>query len=278
MKIKSQDNYFLYVLVLSTVLFLVGASLLLSLSLWSSKKQNHSDQTLVIELQTSSNKEQIQNLQDQLKSIVEIDASSISWISKEVALEKMQTEISQVILDKQENPFTDILVCTLKSNSSSVSVIEKIKQNELYKTVIQDIQLLNADQNNSHLFLTKLISGSIVFLIVFLCICLFIFWYLSGLFVGERMEVISSLVLMGASQHTLLSAYNKRSIIFGLAAALLAIGGLGLVLITIYSFFPWMKEIIGLQNFFLSFFVLILLGPMVHYFFVKKRIQSIIKN
>lgn len=279
-KVNTEQNsgYFSYVLTLAMLLFLVGISLLFWLQTSQINSRLSGKSPDIIELSRNYPADSLKLLQSWLQARSDISSGSIQFVGKEKALQEMSAELPPELIEAGENPFLDLLLYQSVSPEASAQIKKDINEHFGHPTWWTNVSPSDRLPASSGELLGKLSRIGFLSFILFGLICGLIMWYLSGVYVKDRSQVITALVNMGAQRETILSPYRKRSLIFGLASALIAIGCIGLILLVLTTTFKWFSELFELNNFLITLFVLLLAGPVIHSFFVKLHIQKFIQT
>lgn len=88
------------------------------------------------------------------------------------------------------------------------------------------------------------------------------------------MSVMSTL---GTPVNKITEPYLKQILIYSVVSSLLAIGFISIAILLCKFISPWLYDLVELVKFFIVIFVLLILGPSLHYIMVKSQILKLLK-
>jgi cell division protein FtsX len=267
-------NYF-YIITTSLVFFLFGSTLLIWLQSLDIGLKIQEQSPIVLELKSNYSKDSLQLMLDEMMSTANLHSSDIQFIAKEKAIEHMKAEMpNEQILTSEESLFRDLIL---------VKMANKIKYLPSIKSIIQKYALIEGlDVENEFATKSMEVSNRLSKIMMFLTMAILIIAvvitsFLVKIYLQERQDVIIAMQNLGSPIEKITEPYLKQSIIYSIVSTLMAIGFLCIIILMLRFVAPWMYELIELRKFFLVVFVLLIIGPTLHYILVKSQILKMLK-
>lgn len=257
------------------VFFLFGSTLLIWLQSLDIGLKIQEQSPIVLELKSNYSKDSLQLMLDEMMSTANLHSSDIQFIAKEKAIEHMKAEMpNEQILTSEESLFRDLIL---------VKMANKIKYLPSIKSIIQKYALIEGlDVENEFATKSMEVSNRLSKIMMFLTMAILIIAvvitsFLVKIYLQERQDVIIAMQNLGSPIEKITEPYLKQSLIYSIVSTLMAIGFLCIIILMLRFVAPWMYELIELRKFFLVVFVLLIIGPTLHYILVKSQILKMLK-
>ncbi len=237
---KRKPSHFYTGISIAIVMFLMGLFLLLILHAHNLTNLIKEKINIVVELDDSAS---IEDIKQKLNKLSEVKGGSIRFISKDDAIEIMKTSLN-IKVDKEENPFKNVLLFNIKASKYSDKVLDDIKGKvERYDGVEQvyyESVTINA--------LKRLVSGMAYIVlgigIVFVIFSIILIRNMVNLSMYADRREIKTMQLSGAKSRFIKMPYIKTAIIIGLQGFFISLFLILLLLAVIYKYLPDVWDII----------------------------------
>jgi len=245
---RTKPNYFYAIISVALVLFLLGFFALVVLQGQQVIKLSKEKVEIIVELKEDTPQNLRKDLSKRLAKTEYVKENSIKFISKEEGAELMREEFGEefILLD-MPNPLYDVLTFNVQAKYMEPDSLSRIR------SVVRELNAV------SDVFYQESIAGEIIRSIKrisFLALGLGIFLlFVAFVLIHNTIRlalyanrfIIKNMELVGASWEFISRPYIFRSIWHGLISGLIAVGGLGLVVLGIQSLLP---ELGQLNNYF----------------------------
>jgi cell division protein FtsX len=263
---------------MALVLSLLGMALLAWIHSLGLEQKIKQKSPVAIELIENYKTDSLELLKNWLAGNKDVVKSSIEWVPKEKALDEMQDVIAATYGDSTENPFRDLLLFKLSEKANSITAVSTISNQMKDWPIVQSFNYQNELVSDISSTIKGLKLSTLLMSVLLTFMAFAIIWHLVKVYVKEKKELINTLLSLGASQSTILKPYQKLSIIHGLASSCISIGFMGVAIFILNSLAPWIYELLEIQKFFIVMLALLVIGPSIHWFLVKKHVISIINE
>ncbi len=268
-------NYF-YILTTALVLFLFGSALLLWLHSIDLASKIQEQNPIILELQDQYSHDSLQMMISQMKQSLQLNEKDIELISKNDAMKMMGDDLSEQLLASGEsNPFRDLILVKMKKRDPNY--LESLKKILISFRMVDSIEIEHEFSKEMGSLSNRISTIMLFISIAMLVITAIIISFLVTIFLQERMDVMSVMSTLGTPVNKITEPYLKQILIYSVVSSLLAIGFISIAILLCKFISPWLYDLVELVKFFIVIFVLLILGPSLHYIMVKSKILKLLK-
>ncbi|HEX5625559.1 MAG TPA: hypothetical protein VFX48_06055, partial [Saprospiraceae bacterium] len=197
--------------------------------------------------------------EDELKAILEDD----------LAGDSIQQQIADLV--------PDILVFKLKKEYLVKDKLAEFEKKLYQQEVVRHFSYQNELTMDISAAVRRIQLGFLGVTLLFMVIGVLISDYLAQVFVDSRSSVIRTWNDLGAAAQKILAPYLRRVVFLGLASACLSVCLMGVMVLLVAYLLPWAGSWIETKKFMGAMAFLLILGPILQYVLVKRKIQMLIK-
>jgi len=276
-KRKLISSYFSVILSIALVLFLLG---LLGLLILNAKKlADHFKEQVTVTIYLKNSAKEIERKQLEKSLAMTKYVKSTVYVSKEQAVEFMKAENGEDFMSFLGfNPLQNSIDVNLKADFVTSEQLQNISKEALSKAFVDEVSydndLVNLMNNNvKKISLWVLIISALFTLIAVLLINSSI-----RLAVYSKRFTIKTMQMVGATKRFIRKPFIWQSVRLGIIGAILAIGGVAVVLFYINKTFPELQLMRTPLLIFLLFLTIFLLGIVMTWistFFATQRFLNL---
>lgn len=279
-KLRPKPNYLLSILSVSIVLFLVG--IFLFLTVYSNKfVQLYKEHlNIIVELKDDVNPEKVDRVKQYLAQRTDIKPGSINYIPKDKGLEIMKKEMGEdFLLKDMPNPLFDVFSFNPILTDLSDHTFENIKRDVQANMAesVSDVYYQSAMFDNIIGNLNKIGSVILIISLLIVFIAFILIHNVNKLALYSNRFLIKNMELAGATWGFIIRPFLSKSIWHGLVSGVIAVAGLILLVIAVYSQAPEVFEVVDYTRSSLIALILVLTGIFITltstYFVIRKYLS-----
>lgn len=241
------------------------------------EKKIKENTALAVELKATQMPARIEKFREWLESQPELLPSSIQRIDPKdikgmLAIDWKEDSIEEGLISN----FPEIIIFKMKQEFLEEERLKKFTEKLYKQELVKQFSYQNELTHDLTSMVNRIRIGFLALTVLFVLIGVLISEYLAQVFVDSRESVIRNWNELGASQDKILSPYLKRVIYLGLASACLSVCLIGLIIFLTYYLLPWIYLWIETKKFLLVMLILLIFGPALQYFLVKRKILSLL--
>lgn len=259
---KRRSTGFYSTISIAIVLFLLGIYSLLFLHAANISNLIKEKINLIVELEDNLSEIQTVNIEKYIRSLPSILPTSIQYVSKDMAVEKMQDYLENINLNLEESPFKNVITFNVKSvyyNEETLNELTNLigKQNGVLSIYVENETVSLVKNSIQRISIISLFIG-LIFIILTLSI---IYNTIKLRLHADRME-IKTMQLVGATRVFIARPYLKEAFKIAWHAFIMVAGLLGVVLLALIMNIDFFKEIINWIYVAITFFLILVVGVL----------------
>ena len=225
--------------------------------------------------------EKVMEFKRNLEAVPEI--KSVTYIDKATAAKNFEEELGQEFVETiGYNPLSDALVVRFHSDFAQESTLIEFKQRMSGSAEVREVvfQRNLLDQINSNVQ----VIGTVILLfsVVFLLISVALINSTIRLNLYSKRFLIKTMQLVGATRWFIIRPIMMRSVAYGLYGALIAYLFLAALIYALYSFVPFLWQLLGTEDYLIIVGTVLLLGILLtfvsSYFASRKYLKLKIED
>lgn len=270
-------GFFLHVLNYAWVLFLIGIGMLAWFHGYGLEQKLKENTALAVELKANQPVERINKFHQWLESQPEIRSSTVQQIDPKEIKGMMASDWKEDSLQEGLLPFfPEIFIFKMKQEFIEEDRLKKFGEKLYKQEVVYHFSYQNELTHDLSSMVNRIRIGFLALTLLFILVGVLISEYLAQVFVDSRESVIRNWNELGAAKTKIISPYLKRIVYLGLASACLSVFLIGLIIFLSYYLLPWIYLWIETKKFLLVMLILMIFGPTLQYFLVKRKIQLLL--
>ena len=261
---RSKPNYIYAIISVALVLFLLGFFGLLVFQTQTLITSLKEQVNVLVEFKPETERSAINVIKNKLMEHPQVKPSSVSFISKETALQNLKEELGSDFVDFDfQNPLYDMVQFNVKSAFMTNSTLHKFKANLIQENIVNDVYyqeglVSKIADNLGRVSLIALISGLLLLLVAITLIHNTI-----KLALYANRFIIKNMELVGATWQFISWPYILKSLKNGLLSGILAIIMLVALLYLIQQNLPGIWDASYYPAYTILFSTLIIIGMLI---------------
>lgn len=272
-------SFFLHALTYAWVLFLIGIGMLAWFHGLGLERKLKENTALAVELKQGSTKAQIQEFRIWLEQQEQLIPASIRLIEAKDYQNLIDKEmVSQDSALEWGALMPVLIIFKLKQEFLDKQRLSSFEESVYKHSIVSHFSYQNEITSKLSNVVDRIRMIFLGITLVFILVGILISDYLAQVFVDSRTGIIRSWNELGTNPQKIIQPYLKRASLLGLASACMSVFIMGIIILLINYLLPWGLEWLEIKKFFYVLLILLILGPTLQYFFVKRKILSVINN
>jgi cell division transport system permease protein len=217
---------------------------------------------LIVELEDGLSNGQRTDIENFIRSHPAILPSSIHYVSKEMAIDKMQEYLEDINLDLEESPFKNVITFNVKSAYYTESILKELTDKIGQQKGVLSLYLENETVTLVKNSIQRISIISLFIGLIFIVLTLAIIYNTIKLRLhADRME-IKTMQLVGATRVFIARPYLKEAFKIAWHAFLMVSGLIAVVLLALIVNIEFFREIINWVYVGMTFVLILVVGVL----------------
>ena len=261
---RAKPNYAYSIVSMALVLFLLGFFGLILLQTQRLIDIFKERVTVLIEIEPGADSLATATLMNDLHTIEYTKKESIKYISKEEAIQSLQKDFGEEFMALDlPNPLYNVITFNVQSQFMESDLLSQIKKNFKTRAYVNDVYYQEGLVHIIAKNMKKVSWFALGFSLLFLIVAITLIHNTIRLALYSNRFIIKNMELVGASWGFISRPYIQKSIWHGIVSAILAIGGLLLVLLLAQREIMELKALQDVVSSFILFAALLVLGILI---------------
>ncbi len=262
---RTKPNYIYSIISVALVLFLLGFFGLIILHAQRLMVVFKEKVNILAELKESSLQSDIDTLQVALNSYDFVKEGSVSFISKEEAVQLMQEEFGEDFLKLDlPNPFFDVITFNVKAAYLEKDSLQNIREELMTYEAVNDIFYQESLTDNIGKNIRRLGFLALGISLFFIFVAVTLIHNTIRLALYSNRFLIKNMELVGASWEFISRPYLLKAIVQGIVSSLIAIVALGLIMYWVWQDIPEIRELKDIPGYIALSIFLIAIGILIN--------------
>ena len=274
---RGKPSYFMSILGVTIVLFFIGIFGWIFLSAESYTKVLKENVTVIAYLNDRAKKPDVDSLKTYLQN--KPYTKSIEYVDKETAkkrfIAKGEPDFSNIL---DENPLQASIEFNLKSSYVNKDTLESIRKDLINRPlVVESVDYPSAVVEKVGSVVRWILIGLIILAVIFTLLSIILIDNTIRLAMYSNRFLIKTMQMVGATRQFISRPMNKKAVINGTIAAVIAIAIIYLLITVFESFIPSLRDLRNGGKMAMLFLVLVAIGIGITVFSTNRSILKYLK-